>query len=207
MISWYLVVLPVVSALTALVELDDVHVGQWMLSRPIVVGPLLGALFGQPGVGLAGGALTELFCVDVLPVGAAMPLNGAVAAAAFVTLAAGPYAVPPALAFPAALLWGSLFRRVETRVRALRCGLARRAEAAMEDGRPAALGRLVARGIGMHAAATAVFLYAGVSVGGPALAWGWETGPSAARRGFELAFEAAPFLGLSALAHALRPKG
>ena len=69
MSAWYLGALPALCCLAALVELDTVHVGQWLVSRPILLGPALGALCGAPWLGLGGGALIELFCLDGLPVG------------------------------------------------------------------------------------------------------------------------------------------
>lgn len=205
--SWYVLVLPALCLLVALIELDNVHVGQCMISRPIVLGPLLGTLFGVPWLGLAGGALVELFCVDVLPVGNALPVNGAVATASFLLLAAGPSAVPAAAAFPAGLALGSMFRRVENAIRSGRAGLARRALESAEAGEPVRFGRLLAAAMGWHAAATAGFLYAGVAMLGPALDWGWTASPQAVRRGLDLAYMNAPWLGLGAMTYALRPRG
>jgi mannose/fructose/N-acetylgalactosamine-specific phosphotransferase system component IIC len=54
-----------------LVGLDLVSVPQVMIARPIVAGPIAGAILGDPWTGLQLGALFELFQYDVLPVGAA----------------------------------------------------------------------------------------------------------------------------------------
>src|SRR2546422_7665644 len=53
-----------------LVGLDLVSVPQVMIARPIVAGPVAGAILGDLGTGLALGVLFELFQYDVLPVGA-----------------------------------------------------------------------------------------------------------------------------------------
>lgn len=53
-----------------LVGLDLVSVPQMMIARPIVAGPIAGALAGDLGTGLTLGVLFELFQYDVLPVGA-----------------------------------------------------------------------------------------------------------------------------------------
>lgn len=205
--SWYVLILPVFCMLVALIELDNVHVGQCMVSRPIVLGPVLGALFGVPWLGLAGGALVELFCVDVLPVGNALPVNGAVATASFLLLAAGPSAVPAAAAFPAGMFLGSVFRRIENAVRAGRASLAHAAAESAGSGEPVRFGRIMAKGLAWHAAATAGFLYAAVLLVGPALDWTWGAAPEPVRRGFDLAYMNAPWLGLGALLYALRPRG
>lgn len=207
MIAWHLGVLPALCLVVALLELDNVHVGQWMLSRPILVGPALGALCGVPWLGLAGGAVIELFCVDVLPVGNALPVNGTVAATAFVLLAAGPSAVPAAAAFPAALGLGSVFRRLESAVRSWRVLLAQRTVEAVEAGERVTLGRVLFIGLAWHAGVTAAFLYATVTAAGPVLDWVWGAMPQTARHGLDVAYCNAPWLGLAALLHALRPRG
>ncbi|HEY3012500.1 MAG TPA: PTS sugar transporter subunit IIC [Gemmatimonadales bacterium] len=53
-----------------LVGLDLVSVPQAMISRPLVVGAVAGALAGDVEAGLRIGVLFELFALDVLPVGA-----------------------------------------------------------------------------------------------------------------------------------------
>jgi mannose/fructose/N-acetylgalactosamine-specific phosphotransferase system component IIC len=53
-----------------LVGLDLVSVPQVMIARPIVAGPVAGAILGDPWTGFALGVLFELFQYDVLPVGA-----------------------------------------------------------------------------------------------------------------------------------------
>ncbi|HET6340642.1 MAG TPA: PTS sugar transporter subunit IIC, partial [Gemmatimonadota bacterium] len=58
-------------ALGALVFLDAWPVGQTMLSRPIVAGPLAGAILGAPAEGVFWGAVFEAVYLGVLPVGAA----------------------------------------------------------------------------------------------------------------------------------------
>ncbi|MCX5787071.1 MAG: PTS sugar transporter subunit IIC [Elusimicrobia bacterium] len=206
MSGWYLGALPGLCAFTAIIELDAVHVGQWMLSRPMILGPMLGALGGVPWLGLAGGALVELFCVDVLPVGASLPINGAVAVASLVLLCAGPSAVPVSAAFPAALFLAWAYRAVERAVRTACVRIARRAMDEVELGRPARLGRRLLSGLGLHAAATAAYLYAAAWMA-PLLGWGWDAVPAPARRGLEPAFMNAPWLGLGALLYSLRPRG
>ena len=53
-----------------LVGLDLVSVPQMMIARPIVAGPIAGAMLGDLGAGLQLGVLFELFQYDVLPMGA-----------------------------------------------------------------------------------------------------------------------------------------
>lgn len=53
--------------------LDRTAIFQFMLSRPIVAGPVTGFLLGDVWVGLQVGALVELLWLGRLPVGAAIP--------------------------------------------------------------------------------------------------------------------------------------
>ena len=53
-----------------LVGLDLVSVPQMMIARPIVAGPIAGAILGDVRTGLELGVLFELFQYDILPVGA-----------------------------------------------------------------------------------------------------------------------------------------
>jgi PTS system mannose-specific IIC component len=56
-----------------LVGIDRIAFAQFMISRPIVVGPLTGFLLGDAMVGLEIGMLLELLWLGRLPVGAAIP--------------------------------------------------------------------------------------------------------------------------------------
>ena len=76
MSGWLALGLPVASAGVATLEADAVLVGQFLLSRPMVVGPLVGAASGDLAAGLGLGALVELICLEELPVGSVVPPNG-----------------------------------------------------------------------------------------------------------------------------------
>ena len=89
---WFLI-----STLLAFLSLDVAAVGQFMVCRPIVVGPLVGWLLGHPDVGLEMGALIELIWIGDLPVGAHLPMDlmilSGVSVAFTCELLGGPY--PP----------------------------------------------------------------------------------------------------------------
>lgn len=63
------------SFLLGLLSLDVTAVGQFMVSRPIVVGPLVGLVTGHPDLGLTMGALIELLWIADVPVGAHLPMD------------------------------------------------------------------------------------------------------------------------------------
>lgn len=68
-------------ALVALLELDTTYVGQLLISRPFIVGAVLGALTGNLFLGLQVGIFTELIYIDYLPIGGVVPPSGAITAA------------------------------------------------------------------------------------------------------------------------------
>lgn len=205
--TWYLAALPLLSALAALLEADCVHVGQWMVSRPMVAGPLFGAVLGSSWTGALLGCLLEAFGVQARPVGGVVPANGTVAAAVGVLLCLGPEGLSPAAAFPAALACGALFSRIEDGIRVRRAALALPVLAAAEEGRPIPWRGLFARSIGMHAAAAALFVYASSALLGPGLSWLWRAAPQTLRAGAGWAFEKSLWIGLAALLDALWRRG
>ncbi len=75
-----------------IVGLDRTAVGQFMISQPVVVGPLTGWLLGDLSAGLVIGAVLELVWVLDMPVGTFVPADatvGAVSATAIAVLGSG----------------------------------------------------------------------------------------------------------------------
>ena len=107
------------SSLAGLLELDSVQAGQFLLSRPALIGPLLGVLNGCVLEGARLGILIELIYIDFIPVGGIVPPNGAVAAAVGV-LAHAWAGLAPSLAFFTGLLAGAMYSFVEYRLRSFR---------------------------------------------------------------------------------------
>ncbi|MGH7571287.1 MAG: PTS sugar transporter subunit IIC [Gemmatimonadota bacterium] len=66
LLEWF-----ILAAIGAVIFLDAWPIGQTMLSRPIVTGPLAGLALGAPGEGAFWGAVFEAVYLGVLPVGAA----------------------------------------------------------------------------------------------------------------------------------------
>lgn len=97
----------IVAGVTAL---DNVHMLQWMLSRPVAAGTIIGALLGNVGAGMICGAWIELIWLGVLPIGNYTPpdahITAVTAATAAVVWTAGdmPLAMTPELRVAAALL-------------------------------------------------------------------------------------------------------
>lgn len=70
----------VISAIGSLLYLDRVALGRWMISRPIVVGPLIGGLYGETQMGLLIGIVLEAVWLNRLPVGSTIPPDDSFAA-------------------------------------------------------------------------------------------------------------------------------
>lgn len=70
-----------------LIGLDRTAAGQFMISQPIVAGPLMGLVLGDVMAGLLIGAVLELIWVMDVPVGTFVPANSTVAAVAATAIA------------------------------------------------------------------------------------------------------------------------
>ncbi len=112
--------LTLLALLGALVALDGTSVGQFMVSRPLVTGPLAGWVLGDPVLGLLVGGILELYFIPVFPVGGGdFPEGGPPAVVAVAAAAALPGAGGVALGVFLGFLWSRLgmastavFRRV-----------------------------------------------------------------------------------------------
>jgi len=98
-----------VTLVGGLLALDGTSVGQFMLSRPLVAGALVGWILGEPALGLTIGAILELYLLVSFPTGGARFPEGATGTVVAVASAAGstaPGAIP--LAVGLGLVWGQL---------------------------------------------------------------------------------------------------
>lgn len=114
-----------VSLLGGLLGLDGTAVGQFMVSRPLVSGALVGWALGEPALGILVGAILELYLLVSFPTGGARFPEGSTATAVAVASAAGfgsPGAVPIAIAV--GLVWGQLGGASVTALRHLNSRLA-----------------------------------------------------------------------------------
>lgn len=178
------------AAAVALLELDTASIGPFLLSRPIVLGPLLGAALGEPAKGAALGAALELCSLRALPIGGAISWNACVAAGTATLLAAGPSRLPLEGAFFAGLLAGRLHQAAELRLRAARAAYGRAAERDAERGR-SALGAYVASSLAAQLAMTALLVFLALRLARPL--WLGVSGWDPVAGGLRAAFVAAPW--------------
>ena len=97
------------SLLGGLLALDGTAVGQFMFSRPLVAGALVGWLLGDTAAGIAVGTILELYLLVSFPTGGSRFPEGATAtvvAVAATVVTDAPGALP--LAVAVGLVWGQL---------------------------------------------------------------------------------------------------
>ena len=153
------------SLLGGVVGLDGTSVGQFMVSRPLVVGVLTGWLAGEPLLGAAIGAVLEIYLLVSFPTGGSRFPEGATATVVAVG-AAGAGAGPEALALGVAvgLVWGHVGGFSITLLRRLNADLV------PDEGQPTpSAGRLTGlhlTTVGLDFARGALVTAAGLGVGG-----------------------------------------
>ncbi len=187
----------------ALLELDAAAVGPFLLSRPIVIGPLIGWALGSPWLGAGMGGLFETLTLEDMPLGGRLEFSAAVAAGVAAWLGAGPVALPSEAAFLAGVLAGWAHACVERSLRRGRGALVRRAETELAIDAQPRLGAKILGALGLQVAATFAVVLVAFTVVGPAAARLWPALPEFLRAGARTSFIAAPWLGCGSLAAAL----
>lgn len=168
----------IIALLGAVLAVDTTSVGQVMVSRPLVAGPLTGLLLGDPALGLAVGAVLELYLLVSFPSGGSRFPEGSTATVVAVASAVSvdaPGVLP--LAVAVGLVWGqvgggsvSLLRRLNGRL-----------VPGPEDPTPARVSRAHLVAVALDAARGSVVAVAGALVGRwvlPPLAAGWPLSPT-----------------------------
>ena len=181
----------------ALIELDAVMVAQTLVSRPLIVGVIFGALGGAPWTGALFGATFELMSLVHLPVGGALSWSGPVAAGTAALLAG--LDCSSAMSLAGGLGAGVLHSRLEGFERARRMAtgdaLARRAA-----GNGRVLGFSFAVSLAAHAALTFSVSFLTLTLIPIFDRQWWPSSPVFVRAGAEFAADVAPWIGLSSLA-------
>ena len=182
------------AALAGLLGLDTVQAGQFLLSRPAFLGPVLGWLNGCPLEGARLGILVELLYIDFIPVGGVVPPNGT-AAAAVAVLAYSCGGIAPSLSFFIGLAAGAAFSPAEYRLRSARSAWGGRIEAEVNSG-VFALRRWVAMAMLTENAAMTAYVLACT---GLAALLARVPGLARLYPGTDFAYSLMPWLGLSGL--------
>ncbi len=188
------------AAAGAFASLERKAIGQLMLSRPIVVAPLLAAVLGHARAGLAVGVPLELFFLGSSSYGASTPEHETLAAlfAAALAAEAAPHVAPPvawAVAVYLGLPLAALGRRLEAALERRNEGLVERAQELLEEGLLGQASRQALVSLAVTALLGAGVVCLGMLLGPPAGAVERHLVPGLVR-GLTLAW--ALFVGLSA---------
>jgi len=129
-----------------ILALDNVQIMQWMLSRPIVSGTIIGAILGDTATGMLCGAWIELIWLGVLPIGNYTPPDAHITAvcSAVAAHAWGGSVSAAVLATSCCVPIGIISRKFD---HLLRIEISAKMEEMMKKESPFELIRLVAMGI------------------------------------------------------------
>lgn len=199
----------ILCAVAGLVGLDATAALQVMLSRPLVVGGLMGWLLGDLALGMTAGGLIELLWVSGVPVGSLVPPDSAVAAglAAVIAVqlrAASPHPGAGAAAISLGVLLavpaGFLGARAEIVQRRVMGRVSRQALARADESRLEGLGPYMAMALGLVwlRGALAMALCLGLFV--PLAQWLLQHLPTNAIRALHWSFWLFWLLGLAVVA-------
>jgi mannose/fructose/N-acetylgalactosamine-specific phosphotransferase system component IIC len=131
-----------ISIVAGIISLDVTACWQVMISRPIIIGPVIGYLCGDFSHGIITGALLELIWINTLPLGASIPLDAAattvVATASAIFMerwwtGTEPAAIAIGLAY--ALPLGVIFKRLDIFIRRFSNNLVYYADEYAKEGR------------------------------------------------------------------------
>ena len=168
-----------VSAVTGILGLDSTGALQVMVSRPLVVGGVVGFMLGNAAAGLAIGSLVELLWTGGVPVGSLVPPDGTAAAAVAATVAVVLHGtgansqglVSGALGVLAAVPAGIVGAHAEVLQRRITNRLSRAAEARLDAGRLEGMGYILSLALGLAWARGFLVCLLCLGLGLPALAW------------------------------------
>ncbi|MBI4056941.1 MAG: PTS sugar transporter subunit IIC [Elusimicrobia bacterium] len=195
----------------ALADLDTTLWGQWMISRPVILGSILGFFLADSPEALWQAAWMgfwmELLLLDILPIGGAVPPNGALAIGGTLLLHAR--GVPIELCFLLGLGLGRGFIPLETKLRQVRARFLRSLEIlSAKDVRrlDGGLKRIIFSSMGLQFLATFFFLWGSIVLASPWSLWLWKVSPDLLKGTLQRGFETIPWIGLATFLYAMRPR-
>ncbi len=185
------------SALVALLELDTTYVGQILISRPLIVGTLLGALTGNLFLGLQVGIFIELIYIDYLPIGGTIPPSGAISASVAILMNHF-FAMDIYFAFFVGIVCGQIFVFVERSVREKRSSFLNKLEKAL-IGRKVPLNKVMFKSIAAEFLVVFIFLILSMIVIGPLFSFMHKDISEKIHVAFQFSYYIVPWVGLCAL--------
>lgn len=184
-------------ALVSLLEMDTTYVGQILVSRPLFVGSVLGALTGNLFLGLQVGIFTELIYIDYLPIGGVVPPSGALTAAIAILMNYS-FGMDIYFAFFVGIVCGQLFAFVEKYIRSYRSKILDSIEGRLIDGtiKP---DTVIMKSIVSEYIAVFVFLMLSMIIFGPLFSHLHEDISDKIHVAFKFAYYIVPWVGLCGL--------
>lgn len=202
-----------ISVFGGLMCLDRVLI-QAMISRPIIVAPVIGLALGAPYAGLMIGAVLELFWIDRVPIGIYIPPNDSIAAVLAVSMAAqagqrsgavGPELI--ALSILLAIPCGLLVKKIDVKIIESNDRLS---DQALEDAKTVDLRAIefkVYAGLAKVFLVYTAFLFLSQMMLIPLLIWGFPKLPAAAGSMLWMTYYFLPLLGIAVAIHTIKMRG
>ncbi len=177
---------------------DGRVLGQTMLERPIVLGPLVGLILGNVPLGITMGASVELVMMGIVGIGSATPpdvVSGSILATAFAIMSGLDTGTAIALALPIATL-GQLLGILDRTVNLV---FARWADKGAAEGDPKAVERALWTGAGLFFISSFLVVFLGVLLGSATIGAFVDWLPAFITNGFSVASGMLPALGIAIL--------
>lgn len=202
-----------VALLGAFLCLDRIAV-QIMISRPIVVGPIIGLMLHDPATGLITGAFVELLWIDHIPLGKYVPPNDTIAAvlitAGAILAGHGLGEVPPELIALSVLLFAPFaYIAKEMNILLFKSNEALSARVD-EDAKRGAIRAIAAaqwQGMAKSFLTSAVCIFVFLVTGAYLLAWVYPLLPMRALRALTLTYCFIPILGVAIALNTIKMRG
>lgn len=193
--------------------LDRVFI-QTMISRPIIIAPVVGIILGNPYAGLMIGAILELFWIDRVPIGIYIPPNDSVAAAFAASLAilagqalGGVNHPLIALSVLVAIPFGIVVKKMDVKIVESNNVLSDQALQAAKSLNVSAIERKTYLGLAKVFLFYAVVLFILQIIFIPALIWIYPKLPAALSAALSMAYYFLPMLGIAVALNTIKLRG
>jgi mannose/fructose/N-acetylgalactosamine-specific phosphotransferase system component IIC len=156
-----------------LIALDITGFGPWLITQPMVAGPLFGWLMGHVDTGVVIGGIVQLLWMDITPVGVGIPYDAmavTLLAIFWATLSPTTSLSQIVLALILAVPFGSVFKMMDQWARRLNTRILHTMEAVKDEYLSAALSGGIAAGLVWSFLRYALSYFFAMLAG----AWAWE---------------------------------
>lgn len=184
-------------AIVAFMELDTTYLGQVLISRPVVVGSLLGFVTGDFFLGLQIGIFTELIYLDFMPIGGVVPPSGAVSTGVAILMAHF-FRMDIYFAFFFGIVSGIVFSFIDKHMRKYRAQLLPSIEKNIIEGKTTPW-RVLLQSLTLQYLVVLTFLILTLTVAGPGFNAVSADIPEKLHIAFKFSYFVVPWVGLSVL--------